>query len=107
MSSAISVRVDKRLWEKLRSECCNYARGKWPYPITLSCNRRRKVWCSDNLSKTKKKVYIHFDDFPFLEEIVEMMIATKPDAGRFHMNREKAFLTDFFKNEEICKIELV
>ena len=101
------MRVDKRLWEKLRSECCKYAVGKWPYPITLSCNLERDVWCSDNLSKTKKKVHIHFEDFPFLEEIVELMIAIKPDAGRFHMDKEEVFLTDFFNNEIICEIKLV
>ena len=107
MSSLQSLIVDRRLWETIKSESQKYARGKWPYPITLSCNTGGAVFYCDNLSNTKKRVYLRFDDFPFLEEIVEMMIAIKPDAGRFHMDREKAFLPDFFSNKEICKIELV
>lgn len=107
MSSATIVRVDKRLWETLRNECRKHALGKWPYPITLSCNLDRDVWCCDNLSKTTKKMPLNTKIFPFLEEIVEMMIAVKPEAGRFHMSKEEAFLTDHYNNEVICEIELV
>ena len=65
-------------------------------PFNFSCNRRRRVWPTPGLGYTREedRDYVKKGEYPLLDEIVEIVVATRYLGGRFYLTNEGAFLSD-------------
>ena len=99
-----TVDIDEDSWTEIMKKA---NKGKWDFPLTLSCNQYHDAWYSTTYGLTPKedRVPISLEEYPYIKEILSELLIIEPAGGRFHIDKVSA---KFAKDRStICYINFI
>jgi len=94
-----NVPVSTKMMEKFQNK---YYNSIWIWP-TFSIGVHGDCFVCDSKGRTKNKIPVDVDEFPFMNEVIKLAVLIRPEGGRFHVKDDHVI---YAIRRRICEIEL-